>query len=252
MTISSYRLEICAANIESVRAAVEGGADRIELCSALAEGGVTPSAGLIEEALKYSGQIGIHVLIRPRGGNFTYCTSEVNAMVSDIKFCRNAGVDGVVIGALTATTEIDTDVCRRLIDAAGDMSVTFHRAFDVCKNPYIALEQAIELGCHRILTSGGAPKAIDGVVELAQLVEKSHGRIIILAGSGVNPDNAIPLLDATGVSELHASASIAVPSGLYYRHADIGHLTDEYAGSVSSSDIIARLANIVHNFKFKP
>lgn len=252
MTISSHQLEICAANIESVRAAVQGGADRIELCSALAEGGVTPSAGLIEEALKYSDQIRIHVLIRPRGGNFTYCASEVNAMVSDIRFCRDAGVDGVVIGALTATAEVDTTVCRRLVDAAADMSVTFHRAFDVCKNPYIALEQAIDLGCDRILTSGGAPKAIEGVSELAQLVKKSNGRIIILAGSGVNPGNAMFLLNATGVSELHASASMAIPSGLHYRRTSINHITDEYAGSVSSSDTVARLADIVHNFKFKP
>ena len=174
-------LEVCAGDIESVYAASAGGAARVELCSALGEGGVTPSVGFIRQALRVPG-LKVHVLIRPRGGDFLYTAEEVDAMVEDIRVCREAGADGVVIGALTPTGDIDIPACRRMIDAAEGMSVTFHRAFDLCRNPDEALNAIIELGCDRILTSGQAASAHEGIGMLRQLSERAGSGVIILAG----------------------------------------------------------------------
>ena len=138
-------LEVCAADPASVKAATEGGAARVELCSALGEGGVTPSAGLIRQALKVPG-IKVHVLIRPRGGDFSYDEDEIQTMCADIRTAREAGVHGVVIGALTPEGDIDMDACRRMMSEAGDLNVTFHRAFDLCRDPEKAVEEIIALG----------------------------------------------------------------------------------------------------------
>ena len=152
-------LEVCCGDIQSIYAAKTGGAHRIELCSALSEGGVTPSAGLIREAVS-SGIPAVHILIRPRGGDFLYSEDEIRLMETDIRCAVSSGVDGVVIGALTSDGDIDMTTCRRLIETAGDCSVTFHRAFDLCRNPQKALEDIISLGCDRILTSGLARSAV--------------------------------------------------------------------------------------------
>lgn len=240
-------LEICAADIDSVVAAATGGADRIELCSGLAEGGVTPSIGLIRQAVKIPG-IRIHVLIRPRAGNFTYSEPDIKAMIHDIRQVAEAGAHGVVTGALDSKGNVDIETCRRLINAAGDMSVTFHRAFDMCRDPYQSLEQIISLGFHRILTSGGSPKALDGCDELARLVSQADGRITILAGSGVSPDNAAMIMSRTGVTELHASAGMPIPSALCYT-SSAGIPSEEYARRTSSVDIVKKLSAIVHNHK---
>lgn len=224
-------LEICAGSVESAIAARDGGAQRIELCAALEVGGVTPSAGLIAEARKVEG-LTLNVIIRPRGGDFLYDAHEAACMEQDIHTCRQLGADGVVIGALTADGDIDTALCKRLIVAADGMSVTFHRAFDMCRDPRKALEELIALGCHRVLTSGQAATAEAGIPLLKELVEQAAGRIVIMPGCGVNSNNAAAILQATGANEIHASARKSVGSGMKFRHSGVSMGApdcDEYA-----------------------
>ena len=224
-------LEICAGSVESAIAARDGGAQRIELCAALEVGGVTPSAGLIAQARKVEGLV-LNVIIRPRGGDFLYNEYEAACMEQDIHTCRQLGVDGVVIGALTAEGDIDTALCRRLIAAADGMSVTFHRAFDMCRDPRKALEELISIGCDRVLTSGQAATAMAGVPLLKELVEQADGRIIIMPGCGVSSANAATILQATGAKEIHASARKSVGSGMLFRHSGVSMGnpdSDEYA-----------------------
>lgn len=197
------RLEVCCADLESVRAAVEGGAHRIELCQALGLDGLTPSAGMIESAVDMG--IPVQVLIRPREGNFVYSKDEVSCMQRDIRQARKLGAAGVVIGALKPDGSIDEETISSLVCEAEDLSITFHRAFDVCARPVEALEQIISLGCHRLLTSGQAPTAEQGIPLLKKLVEQSAGRIIIMPGAGVNPQNARRILSETGACEIHGS-----------------------------------------------
>lgn len=204
-------LEVCAGSIESIKAAYEGGAYRVELCSALSEDGLTPSVGMIRYAKSLDG-LKVHVLIRPRCGDFVYTDDEVKCMEDDIRMCRELGVDGVVIGALTKDFDIDIETCKRLVNAAGSgndinkMNITFHRAFDVCRNPEEALEQIIALGCNRLLTSGQASSALKGIPMLKKLVGQADGRIIIMPGAGVKEQNAAQILDETGAMEIHGSA----------------------------------------------
>jgi copper homeostasis protein len=224
-------LEICAGSVESAVAAREGGAARIELCAALEIGGVTPSAGVIAEARKIQGII-LNVIIRPRGGDFLYNEYEAACMEQDIRTCKTLGVDGVVIGALTAEGDIDTELCSRLISAADGMSVTFHRAFDMCHDPRKALEKLISLGCHRVLTSGLSATAEAGIPLLRELVQQADGRIIIMPGCGVNSNNAAKILQATGANEIHASARKSVGSGMLFRNSSVSmgnSDNDEYA-----------------------
>lgn len=231
-------LEICAGSVESAIAARDGGAQRIELCAALEIGGVTPSAGVITEARKVEGLV-LNVIIRPRGGDFLYNGYEVACMEKDICTCKRLGADGVVIGALTAEGDIDTATCKRLIAAADGMSITFHRAFDMCRNPKEALEQLISLGCHRVLTSGQAATAEAGIPLLKELVQQANGRIIIMPGSGVNSGNAANILHATGAGEIHASARKSVGSGMIFRHRGVSMGnpdSDEYARKETDAD----------------
>ncbi len=197
-------VEVCAGNIQSVVAAARGGAQRVELCSALELDGLTPSAGLIKSARMVHG-VKLHVLIRPREGNFVYDADEVEIMCHDILLAKQSGADGVVIGALTKDRDIDLPTCRHLIEAAQGLQVTFHRAFDQCRNPEQALEEIITLGCTRILTSGQQITAEAGIPVLKRLVALSAGRIIIMPGAGVNTKNARSILDQTGATEIHGS-----------------------------------------------
>ena len=213
-------LEICAGSVESAIAARDGGAKRIELCAALEIGGVTPSAGLIAEARKIEGLV-LNVIIRPRGGDFLYNEHEVACMEQDIRTCKQLGADGVVIGALTADGDIDTAACKRLIEAAEGMSITFHRAFDMCRDPRKALEELVVLGCDRVLTSGQTTTAQAGIPLLKELVEQATGRIIIMPGCGVSCANAATILQATGATEIHASARKNVGSGMLFRHSGV-------------------------------
>ncbi|MGN0214552.1 MAG: copper homeostasis protein CutC [Muribaculaceae bacterium] len=214
-----YVLEVCAGDIDSAVNACAGGAERIELCSALSEGGITPSCGLVAESLMLG--MRVHVLIRPRGGDFLYNDDEVKTMVCDIKALRQLGADGVVIGALTAEGDIDLEACRRMIDAAQGMSVTFHRAFDRCRCAEEALEQIIALGCNRLLTSGQAATAFEGTEMIKRLVNQAAGRLVVMPGCGVNAHNAAEILRQTGATEIHASASVNVPSKMTFARGDV-------------------------------
>lgn len=206
-------LEVCAASLESVMAAKAGGAQRIELCSALSEDGLTPSYGMIEAARRL-GPERLHVLIRPRGGDFVYSEAEVECMVSDIKICRELGADGVVIGALTEEGDIDIEVCRRLVEAAEGMQITFHRAFDQCREPLKALKQIMALGCHRLLTSGQAPTAMQGIPLINTLVSLVNTGFVIMPGAGVNENNAAEILSKTGATEINGSLRSMTPKGM--------------------------------------
>ncbi len=197
-------IEVCAGDIQSAQAAAQGGAQRIELCSALQLDGLTPSAGTIE-AVRNLSALKLHVLIRPREGNFVYDAYETDIMRNDILLARRLRADGVVIGALTPDGDIDIEVCQKLMAAAQGMQVTFHRAFDQCRDPQQALEEIITLGCTRVLSSGQQVTAEAGIPLLKQLVEQAAGRIIIMPGAGVNVQNASHILQQTGATEIHGS-----------------------------------------------
>ncbi len=200
--------EVCAGNLESAIEAVRGGATRIELCSALSLDGLTPSLGMLKTVREIAPHLIIHVLIRPREGNFVYQEKEVEVMERDIT-AAIPYADGIVCGALLPNGDIDLSTMRRLIQASSGLPVTFHRAFDVCREPLTALEQIIELGCHRLLTSGQQSTAFEGIPFLRRLQEQSAGRLIIMPGSGVNENNARQIIQQTGVTEIHGSATDA-------------------------------------------
>ncbi|MBP5394217.1 MAG: copper homeostasis protein CutC [Bacteroidaceae bacterium] len=197
------KLEVCCGDMLSVRAAIEGGADRIELCEALEVDGLTPSAEMMESAISLGTPV--QVLIRPREGDFVYDEDEVEGMVRDIRLAKRLGANGVVIGALKPDGSIDEGIVRRLVEEAKGLSITFHRAFDVCREPMKALEQIVALGCHRLLTSGQASSAEQGIPLIKKLVEQSDGRLIIMPGAGVNQENARRILSETGAHEIHGS-----------------------------------------------
>ena len=208
------QLEICCGDLASVLAAKKGGAQRIELCSGLSEGGLTPSIGLIKAAVA-TGIPNINVLIRPRPGDFLYSTEELSLMEDDIKTAISAGATGIVIGVLTPDGDIDMNACERLIKAARDearslgresLNITFHRAFDVSRDADKSLNDIILLGCDCLLTSGMAPTAVKGLPALQRLSRVASGRISIMAGSGVNPANARDIINATEVDSIHSTA----------------------------------------------
>ena len=209
------KIEVCSTSLDDAREAEAGGAIRIELCSAITCGGVTPSHGLIRSVANENLNLDINVLIRAREGGFCYTTAEVDAMCQDIEFCRDAGVHGVVIGALTAEGDIDMEACKKMVAAAGDMSITFHRAFDICREPLVALEQIISLGCHRLLTSGQQPSAEQGAEFIAELVKRAAGRIIIMPGAGINPKNIAAIEQKTAATEFHSTAAIDSADSAY-------------------------------------
>ena len=198
-------LEVCASDLASARAAAEGGAQRIELCRDLELDGLTPPREWIEEARSIEG-LKLHVLIRPVEGGFVYDEAVFDQMREEIRMCRQLGADGVVIGALTREGDIDVEHLRPLMVEAQGMQVTFHRAFDVCRNPRQALEEIIALGCDRLLTSGQQTTAEQGIPLLRELVKQAQGRLIIMPGAGVIPENAARILSETGATEIHSSA----------------------------------------------
>ena len=206
--MTNYIVEIVTSDLNSSLIAAEGGADRIELCDNLAVGGTTQSFGVIK-ACREKISIQLFPIIRPRGGDFVYSDEEYHIMIDDIKVCKQFNCDGVVFGLLRKDGSIDVERSKRLVDLAYPMEVTFHRAFDRCNDPFKALEDIIEMGFNRILTSGQKPTAPEGVDLLKDLVQKADDRIIIMPGSGVRKENIRSLANTTGATELHSSLRLA-------------------------------------------
>lgn len=236
-------IEISLDSVASAVAADAGGAQRVELCSALREGGLTPSLGLIR-AVRASVQVELHVIIRPRSGDFLYTADEFAIMRDDIRIAADAGADGVVLGLLTADGEVDAERTQALIEAARPMEVTFHRAFDMTCNLDRALEDVIKCGANRVLTSGGRENAVRGQTAIHRLVHTAAGRIAIMAGGGIRPENITELIHKTGASEFHSSLRRNAPSPMKYK-APAVHISeegaDEYARTVVLADDVRRL-----------
>jgi copper homeostasis protein len=228
-------LEICVDSVESAVAAASGGADRIELCSALSEGGITPSAGLIS-AVRQAVRIQVYVIIRPRGGNFVYSDSELQVMRRDIVAARAHNVDGIVLGVLTTDDRVDITRTRELVELARPLQVTFHRAFDACRNLDEALEDVIACGAGRILTSGGRSDALKGSKTIAGLQRRAGNRIRIMAGGGIRIGNVRAIVLRTGIREVHTSLSTTVKSIAYDGGADGNGLHDGFTRFVVRED----------------
>ncbi len=241
-------LEVCANSVDSAVAAQEGGAARIELCDNLHEGGTTPSYGNIELARERL-TIDLYVLIRPRGGDFLYSENEFEVMKRDIRISKELGTDGIVLGILKHDGNIDKERSKELIDLARPLSVTFHRAFDMTPDPNRALEDIIDVGADRILTSGQANKAIDGMEVLASIVRRAGNRINIMAGSGVNTNNILKIMTYTHAREFHVSGRKLIESVMIYQNPKIlmgGNPTvSEYEKFETDSECIKSLLQTV-------
>jgi copper homeostasis protein len=215
-----FKLEICVDNVDSAIEAQIAGADRIELCNNLTEGGTTPGFGTIGSA-RNNLSIGLNVLIRPRSGDFLYTDLEYDIMRRDIEMCGEIGVNGIVLGILRSNGSIDLERTAKLIELARPMSATFHRAFDLCSDPYKGLESVIDSGAERLLTSGQKNSAYDGVDLIRRLVERSVNRIIIMPGSGINFKNIAHLAMATQAKEFHLTGRKVVESDMTFRREDV-------------------------------
>lgn len=213
-------IEVCVDSVASAVAAERGGAQRVELCSDLFEGGVTPSVGLME-VVRSRISIGLHVIIRPRAGDFCYSDEEFDIMCRDIEAAKAAGADGVVLGVLDPSSRVDVRRTRQLIDLARPRSVTFHRAFDMSADLFRALGDVCATGADRLLTSGGEQTCLQGVETIAQLVSLGRDRITILAGGGIGLDNAAQIIERTGVKEIHVGLGSPVTSPMLYRNQGV-------------------------------
>lgn len=213
-------LEVCVDSVDSALAAERGGAARVELCSNLFEGGTTPSAGLIS-TVRHKILIDLHVMIRPRAGDFCYSADEFEVMQQDILTAKQLRANGVVLGILNASGSVNIERTRQLVELARPLSVTFHRAFDMSADLFRALEDVIYTGAKRILTSGGEPSAVEGLSTLHRLVEAAKGRIIVMACGGVRDHNVRAVLQQTQVQEVHAGMVDSVPSPMRYQNKRI-------------------------------
>lgn len=225
-------LEIAANSLASALAAQAGGADRVELCTGLELGGLTPSAAQIARVRERLG-IPVYVLIRPRAGDFLYSDDELATMQQDIETCLSIGCDGVVFGVLDADGRVDVARCQPLLAAAGGMGVTFHRAFDMTRDLPQALEDVISLGAERVLTSGGAASAITGAESIRRLVAQAAGRIVVMPGAGIQASNLAGLVRTTGATEFHASAKAVHASGMRWTNP---LLTDMAGGEIRTDE----------------
>ena len=214
-------IELCVEGIDGFLAAQEAGADRVELCASLMEGGLTPSLATIRAAVK-AARIPVHVIIRPRGGDFLYSAAEFETMVEDIKALREEGVAGVVIGCLTPDGQIDEARTKALVEAARPMSVTCHRAFDMTADAHAALEALIRCGVDRVLTSGQRDTAVEGIAILKSAVEQAAGRIVVMGCGALDAGNIRKVRDETGLAEMHFAALKTVPSGMTFRNPHVG------------------------------
>lgn len=215
-----FEIEACVGSIESAIEAEKAGANRIELCDNLFEGGTTPSAATIMFAKDYL-NIDTMVIIRPRGGDFCYSNIEFEIMKKDIQFCKNVGVKGVVIGILLENGSVDKIRTKELVELAKPLKTCFHRAIDMTNDYLQALEDIIECGCDRILTSGAENKAIEGIENLSRIQEKANGRIEIMVGSGVSSDNAKLIFEKTKITHYHLSGKILKDGNMRFRHPKV-------------------------------
>ena len=237
-------IEICVGSAAAAIEAARAGADRVELCENLWEGGTTPSAGTIAAACQRAG-VPVFVLVRPRGGDFLYNDTEFDVMRHDVQTAKQLGASGIVTGILTADGRVDTARTAELVALAHPLPVTFHRAFDMAADPFAALEDCVRLGIRRILTSGQARTAIEGAELIAELVRRANGRTGILPGAGINEKNAARLVAQTGVTELHFTAHKTVDSGMGFRQTDVymGGVVrpPEFSLTVTDADKIRRV-----------
>lgn len=222
-----YIIEIATSDFLTTKAAIEGGADRIELCANLGEGGTTASYGLIKKC-REAFSVPIYPIIRPRGGDFLFSDEEFEIMLEDVRLCRQIGCDGVVIGMLQTDGSVDVARSAKLVEAAYPMGVTFHRAFDRCADPFAALEQIIGIGCERILTSGQKPLAPDAAGMIKKLQEQADDRVIIMPGSGVRKENIRRLAEETGCHEFHTSLRSRTPSKMVFVHPNFAGSDESY------------------------
>jgi len=213
-------LEVLVDSLDAARAAQAGGADRLELCQNLFEGGTTPSAGMIS-AVVAAVRLPVNVMLRPRGADFCYSDDEMEVMQRDLRLIKQSGANGVVFGILHPDGSIDAERCSVLTAAARPLSVTFHRAFDVTRDAVEALEDLIRLGIDRVLTSGQEATAFEGAELISQLVQRAAGRIAVMAGGGIREHNARRILQLSGAREIHVSASGAINSRMEYRHVRV-------------------------------
>lgn len=242
-------IEICVDSVASAQAAERGGARRLELCSDLLEGGITPSLGLIER-VRAKVSIALQVMIRPRGGDYCYDADEFEIMRRDIGIAKKLGADGVVFGILDADGNIDISRSRELVELAPPMGVTFHRAFDMSADLFRSLEAVSKAGANRILTSGGQPTALQGVTKIAELVKAAQERISIMPASGIKPENARSIVDASGVREIHAGLGSWVAGPMRFRnpHLSMGRAAErEYRRTVVLEENVRSLCRAVEN-----
>ncbi len=235
-------IEVCVEGIDGLIAAQEAGADRVELCASLLEGGITPSFGTVREALARA-TVPFHVIVRPRGGDFLYSDAEYRSMLADVEALRELGVAGVVVGCLRADGTIDEERMSEFVRRAGPLNVTCHRAFDMTRDPAEALEALIRSGIGRVLTSGQRDTAVEGAALLTQLVAQAAGRIIILGCGALDPSDIGAVRNQTGLSEMHFAALHDVPSAMVYRNPNVGmggtDLDREYRNTLTDPALVA-------------
>ena len=242
MEEKKYIIEIATSDFITTKAAVEGGADRIELCANLAEGGTTPSYGHTRKC-REAFDVLIYPIIRPRGGDFLFTAEEFDIMLQDVKLCKQLNCDGVVIGLLNTDGSIDMKRTSQLVEAAYPLGVTFHRAFDRCSNPFEAMEHLIQIGCERILTSGQKPSAPDAVEMIEQLNREANDRIIIMPGSGVRKENIKMIADKTGCTEFHSSLRSKRKSGMEFVHPSFADDDESYMNNYINPEEVRAFRN---------
>ncbi|MCA0400934.1 MAG: copper homeostasis protein CutC [Proteobacteria bacterium] len=248
--MTSPLIELCVEGVDGVLAAEAAGADRVELCASLLEGGLTPSLGIIRVALERA-RIPVYPIIRPRGGDFLYSEAEFATMLADIRACRDMGVKGVVFGCLNADATYDEARMRALVEAAGPMSTTSHRAFDMTRDLDQAVEALVRCGVKRVLTSGQRDTAMEGLANLRRTVERAAGRLKVMACGFLDAANIATVRDGSGVDELHFAAMKQVPSGMSWHNPHVGmggtgkaeenDRSREYALSVTDTDLAAAI-----------
>ncbi|XP_072526607.1 copper homeostasis protein cutC homolog [Salminus brasiliensis] len=233
-----FLMEVCVDSVESAINAERGGAGRIELCSSLLEGGITPSIGLLQ-VVKENVQIPVYVMIRPRGGDFLYTDREVEVMRRDIELMKIHRADGLVLGALTEDGRVDAELCMELLSVCRPLPVTFHRAFDMVHDPSVALETLVSLGFERILTSGCDSSALEGLPLIKRLVEQAKGRITIMPGGGITERNLQRILEGSGAQEFHCSARSSKDSSMKFRNSSVS-----MGASLSAPEYSQKVADV--------